>query len=198
MSNVVSFNLLKFVERKPVLSAKVILIIVVAFCVVLLSYMGFKWARMAALEKVMTAEELTVQQSASALQSLVHPSSDNSLVGITTFSLIEARQDFSAQFEALSHIHILGLWLSEVIISRNPEAIEIRGGTDSTEKLNMLLQQLTQQPIFNNTQFKVIDVHPELFKDVPKADQDELKQLKLPTFYHFTVHATRSQLSEKI
>lgn len=197
MSNVASFNLLKFVEHKPILNAKKIVITAIVFALVLLGYIAFQWLRIVNMTETITAEALNIQQLKLALQPRVHQRGNNPLVDVTALHLNENRQDFYREFEALSQINIPGLWLTEVTINRNPHRIKIKGAMDSSGKLDKLLQQLSQQPVFEKITFKGIEIYPEHFQNIPKEYQQELRQLKLPTLYHFIIQTTPFQSPEK-
>lgn len=198
MSNVATFNLLSFVESKPWLSAKKIMLIVILFAAILFGYGIFQSMHIENIKNHLAAEEAQLHASTQAMQSLVYPPSKGALIDITTLNLTEVRQDFYAQFLALSRLNIPGLWLKEVVIKRDPFFVQIKGSTNSTEKLNQLVQQLMEQPEFQHIQFQGVNVVPELFKDVPKEYQQELASFKLPTIYHFVIQTTLDQSAGKV
>lgn len=190
MSNAVSFNLLKFVEHRPVLSAGKIMSIIFLCAVILLGYFLFQVYRVDDSAETATQAELTIHQLTQTLQPFLQQGMGNPLVGVLSSGSPQEAQGFYPEFEALTHIQVKGLWLQEVVIQRRPTFIKISGAMDDPDKLQQLLKQLALQPAFKNIRFLGVDVSKGLLPDVPKEYQEEVKQLKLPVFYHFTLQTT--------
>lgn len=187
MSNAASFNLLKFVERNPVLNATRLISIIVFFIVFLLTYFFFQVYQFRhGSEKIATLEQ-TIAQDVQLIQPILQQGAGNLLMGVLPTNLINYENDFYPEFEALSHVRVKGLWLTEVVINRNPPFIKISGAMDSSDKLNSLLQQLAAQPVFKSVKFIGVNVDKGLLADIPAKYQEEVKQLKLPVFYHFVI-----------
>ncbi|MES2203959.1 MAG: hypothetical protein V4496_01935, partial [Pseudomonadota bacterium] len=117
------------------------------------------------------------------------------LVGALSSNLLQGEQGFYAEFEALTHVQVKGLWLERVVIQRHPAFIKITGAMDSPEKLDQLLKQLALQPAFKNIQFLGVDVNKGLLPDVPEKYKKEIEQLKIPEFYHFTLQTSVLKIS---
>jgi len=190
MSNAVSFNLLKFVERRPMLSAGRIVGAIVLCAMIMLGYFFFQVAHI----RSVTDESLnigpTVNQLTETLRPLLQDGAGNPIVGVLSSVAPESEQDFYLEFEALTHIQVQGLWLEKVMIQRFPAFIKITGAMDTPDKIDQLLKQLALQPAFKNIHFIGVDVSQGLLPNVPKQYEEEIKQLKLPVFYHFTLQTT--------
>lgn len=190
MSNAVSFNLLKFVERRPALSANKIFLIIVLCTLALLGYFLFQVNQSHTDADNSAKVALAIKQSAQTLQPMLQQGEGNPLVGVLSANLSQGEYKFYPEFEALSHIDVKGLWLSDVVIKRNPPFIKITGAMDSPDKLDQLLKQLALQPAFKNIQFIGVSVSKGLLPDVPPQAQAEVKQLKIPAFFHFIIQTT--------
>ena len=190
MSNAASFDLLKFVERRPTLSAGKILSIVILCAVVMMGYFLFQTERFRHGTEESSKIELTINQLTQTLQPLLQQGASNPLIGVLLSGSPQSEQGFYPEFEALSHVSVPGVWLKDVVIRRHPAFIKITGAMDAPDKLDQLLKQLALQPAFKNIQFIGVDVGKGLLPDVPEQYREEVKQLKLPFFYRFTIQTT--------
>lgn len=187
MSNAANFDLLKFVTRRPFLSAEKILSIIILCAVMMWGYFLFQKNQLRHDTEMSSSIELMISQQTQRLQPLLEQGSGNPLVGVLLSGSPKADEGFYPEFEALSHIYVKGVWLERVVIHRNPVFIKITGAMDSSDKLNELLKQLASQNAFKNIQFVGVDVSEGLLPDVPEQYREEVKQLKIPSFYHFTI-----------
>lgn len=183
-------NFLTFVQCRPWLSAKKIILIVIFFTIAV--SVGL------CIQKINTADKIAataihqarMAQEIIAWQSRPHPVSNNPLVNIALQPLTASQAGFYAPFEALTHLDIPGLWLTEIILDNDLPLLRIQGTMDAAEKLNDLLAQLKRQPAFQAVKFKGIRVAPKRLPTIPKEHEQELKQLKLPVFYDFILQTT--------
>jgi len=190
MNNSASFNLLKFVERRPTLNINRIFGIIVLFVIVILSYFFYQAQQFRHAAGNIAILDKNIQQSVQLVQPLLQQGVGNPLAGVLPSNFLANEQGFHAEFEALSHVQVKGLWLTDVVISRNPTFIKITGAMDSADKLNSLLQQLAAQPVFRTVQFIGMDVSKGLVSDIPAKYQAAIKQLKFHSFYHFVIQTT--------
>ena len=196
MSNAASFNLLKFVERSPRLSAGRIISIVLLCALIMLGYFLFQVDRIRDDTENSEKINLTMNKLKQTIQPLLQSGVGNPLVGVLSSGSLRDGPGFYPEFEALSHVQVKGLWLERVEIHRNPAFIKITGAMDDSDKLEQLLKQLGLQPAFKNIQFIGVDINKGLLPDVPKQYQAEIKQLKLPALYHFTIQTSPYKKSE--
>ena len=190
MSNAASFDLLKFVERRPTLSAGKILSMVILCAVVMMGYFLFQTDRLRHSTEVSSKLALTINQLRQTLQPHLQQGTNNPVMGVLPSGSLQGEQGFYPEFEALSHIAVAGLWLNDVVIHRHPAFIKMTGAMDDPDKLEQLLKQLALQPAFKNVQFIGVDVSKGLLPNVPEKYREEVKQLKIPAFYHFTIQTT--------
>ena len=196
MSNAASFNLLKFVERRPKLSAGKIMSTIILCAVVLFAYYFFQVDRFRRVAEESANMKGKMTQQIQTLQPLLQQGADNTLVGVLSYASPQGEQRFYPEFEALTHVEVQGLWLGEVVIHRHPAFIKITGAMDAPDKLEQLLKQLALQPAFKNIQFVGVDVSKGLLPNVPKQYQAEISQLKIPAFYHFVIQTVPLKQSE--
>lgn len=190
MSNTVSFNLLKFVERRPVLSAGRIVSAIILCAIIMLAYFFFQVAHIRYVTDESSHAGPTVNQLTETVRPLLQKGAGNPVVGVLSSAVPEAGQGFYPEFEALTHIQVQGLWLEKVTIQRFPTFIKITGAMDAPDKIDQLLKQLALHPAFKNIHFIGVDVSQGLLPNVPKQYEEEIKQLKLPVFYDFTLQTT--------
>ena len=190
MNNAASFNLLKFVERRPMLSAGKITGIIILCAALLLAYFLFQTNRFRHSTEESTQIELATNQLTQKLQPLLQQGAGNPVVGVLFSGAPQGGQEFYPEFEALTHVQVQGLWLNDVVIHRHPAFIKITGAMDTPDKLDQLLKQLEAQPAFKNVQFIGVDISKGLLPNVPAQYQAEVKQLNIPAFYHFMIQTT--------
>lgn len=187
MNNAASFNLLKFIEHRPVLSAKKIVLIIFLYVVAMAIYFLLQLHQFHYDADNATQMQITMQRSIQSLQPVLQQGAGNPVVGMLSTGTLKNNTGFYAEFEALTHIQVKGLWLNDVVIQRNPPFIKIAGVMESPDKLNQLLKQLSAQPVFQHISFVGVDVNQGLLPDVPAQYQKVIMQLKLPMFYHFVI-----------
>lgn len=190
MNNAASFDLLKFVQCKPKLSAGKMISIIILCAVILSVYFLFQTNLLSYDRGDESKEALTINQLVKTLQPLLQQGVNNPIVGVLFSGTPEGEQGFYPEFEALTHVQIKGLWLEEVVIHRHPAFIKITGAMDAPEKLEQLLKQLAAQSAFKGISFIGYDVSKGLLPDVPEQYREEIKQLKIPAFYHFVLQTS--------
>jgi hypothetical protein len=190
MNNAASFNLLKFIERRPVLSGNKIMIIVALYIVIIVSYLLVQTYQFNHAAENTAQQQAMIQQSIQSLQPALQQGQGNAIIGVFAASELKNDAGFYPEFEALTHIQVTGLWLNDVLIQRNPPLVKIMGAMDTPDKLNQLLQQLSAQPAFQYAHFIGVDVEKGLLPNVPAQYQTAIAQLKLPMFYHFVIQTT--------
>lgn len=196
MNNAATFNLLKFVERRPFLSVRKIFGVFILSAILLLGYFLLQKNRIETEIQTSSKTELTLNELTQTLQPLQQQGANNALVGVLSSHFSLSEQGFYPEFEALTHIHVEGLWLERVIIQRDPFFIKITGAMDSPDKLDQLLKQLALQPAFKNVAFIGTGVAKGLLADVPEKYKKEIDQLKMPVLYHFILQTTLLKTSE--
>ncbi len=196
MNNASSFNLLKFVERPPVLSFNKIVIISILYVVIFMTYFLIQQYQFRDDTKKIAQLQIGINESMQKLQPVLNQGVENPVTGIFFTGALKNNVGFYPEFEALSHIYVQGLWLTEVMIQRNPSVIKITGAMDSPDKLNQLLQQLSAQSAFQGVHFMGVDIKKGMLPNVPEQYQDVIAQLKLPQFYHFVIQTTALNQTE--
>lgn len=190
MHNAASFDLLKFVKYKPILNAKKMIGVIILCAAILFGYFLFQINSLSYDRSEESKEALTIKQLISRLQPLMQQGVNNPIVGVLFSNKPESEQGFYPEFEALTHIQIDGLWLEDVEIHRYPAFIKITGSMDAPEKLKQLLAQLESQSALKGISFVGFDVRKGSLPDVPDQYREEVKQLKIPSFYHFVIQTT--------
>lgn len=190
MSNTASFNLLKFVERDPMLSRNRIFSIALLFVIIILGYYFFQVQQFHHNADKLILLEQNIHQEAQKLQPFLQHGVNNPLKGVLSSNLAKNKQEFYAEFEALSQVQVNGLWLTTVEIKRNPAFIKITGVVDSPNEVDLLLKQLAAQTVFQSVQFVGVNIGEGAFSNIPAKYQQEIKKLKFPTFYHFVIQTT--------
>lgn len=196
MNNAASFNLLKFVERRPMLSAGKIASIFILCALIMIAYFLFQMSRFHDDAEESSKMELAINQLTQTLQPILQHGDGNPVMGVLFSGASQNQLDFYPEFEALTHIQINGLWLNEVVIHRHPAFTKITGAMDAPEKLDQLLKALSTQPAFQNVRFIGVDVNKGLLPNVPEQYREEIKKLHIPPFYHFTLQTTPLNQSE--
>lgn len=198
MSNsAAQFNLLKFVEHKPQLSANRIVAIIILFIVVIMSYFFFQVNQFRHDAENAEKLEQNMAQMVLALQPLLQKGEGNALKSVLLIDPRMNKKGFYPEFEALSNLQVKDLWLRDVQINRAPSTIKMIGAMDSPAKLDELLKQIALQSVFKNIEFLGVRVNKGMLPDLPEKYQKEAKKLKIPDFYHFIIQTTAIIQQEK-
>ena len=195
MSNSASqFNLLKFIERQPMLTANKIAGIIILVVAIMLTHLLFQWNQFRHHAEAIKELEQEIAQATLTFQPFLQQGAGNFLTGILPADPRLNAKGFYSEFNALTHIQVQGLWLKTVEIIRNPVAIKITGSMDTPDKLDQLLKQLSLQSAFKDVNFIGMSVEKGFLPGLPSKYQEQAKaqakKIKMPSFYNFVIQTT--------